>query len=333
MRPRVHVIATGGTISSVAAAEGAPEPELGGAGVLDRLEGLAHRVDVSVQDHSRVLSSQLTMSQLDALSTEVARVLREDPGLAGVVVLHGTGAMEESSFLTDLRHTDERPVVFTGAMIEMSSPTSDGPRNIASAIETVLAPASRGRGTLVVMNQEIHLAREVQKMHTTALDTFKSEHGPVGYVYPTGVTFARGHGRGPTAPDTPLEPAVDLIKFAVGMDGSLVRAAARAGARGLVIEGSGIGNVNDPVADAIAEAIANDVVVVVGSRCPYGRVYPHYGGRAGARALARLGCVLSSLPGTKSRVALMLALGRSRMPAAIQSWFDGLVVGERAAHA
>lgn len=276
MKPRGHVIATGGTVSSPTGGSAVRGPGMACAGIPARLGGLAERADVSVQDHNRVLSSQLTVGQLDALAVEVGRVLREVPGLAGVVVLHGTGAMDELLLHRELRHTDARPVVFTGAMIEVSSPAKDGPRNVASAIATSLAPAT---------------------------------------------------------PDASLDPAVDLVEFAVGTDGTLVRAAAGAGARGLVIEGSGIGNVNEPVANAIRDAIAGGVAVVVASRCPYGRVYPHYGGTTGARALAGLGCVLSGPPGTKTRIALMLALGRSREPAAIQGWFDALLEGEEAEHA
>lgn len=325
MKPRVHVIATGGTVSSLSSGTGAPEPGLSGAGILDRVQGLKDRIEVTIRDHSRVLSSQLTVAQLDALAVEVTGTFRKEPGIAGVVVLHGTGAMEESAFLADLRCDDERPIVFTGAMIELSSPASDGPRNIAAAIEVALAPASRGRGALVVMNQEIHLAREVQKMHTTALDTFQSEYGPVGYVYPGHVAYARRSHRRTAATDAPLVAAVDLVKFVVGTDGRLIRAAADTGARGLVIEGSGIGNVNEAAADAVRYALGRGVMVVVTSRCPFGRVYPHYGGPTGARALAAMGCVLSGLPGTKSRVALMLALGHSMDRVATQAWFDGLL--------
>lgn len=327
-RPRVLVIATGGTISSVGGVGESPVPTLTGSGILERIPATSVQARLEVEEYSRALSSQLTVEQVAGLAQRIRGALADDPGLAGVVVLHGTGAMEESAFLADIVVEDERPVVFTGAMVESSSPFSDGPRNAADAVRVAVDPASHGRGVLVVMNQQVHLAREVQKMHTTALDTFASEFGPVGRVYPHAVVYERASRRAGSPLGETLESSVELVKFVVGMEGRIVDVLVEMGVRGLVLEGSGIGNVNASVAAAVREAVARGVVVVVTSRCAYGRVYPHYGGGSGARALQAMGCVLTSLPGTKARLALMHAMGSLEDVGRIQRWFDAWEDGD-----
>lgn len=324
MKPRVRVIASGGTISSVSPGQGGPfSPALAGEELVRAVPGLDACATVEAENYSRVLSSQLTAQQLYGLGRRIRAALAEDPGLAGVVVTHGTGAMEESAFMADLLVDDPRPVVFTGAMRGASDPFSDGPFNLYNAVRIAASPAARGMGVLVALNGVIHPAREVYKSHTTGADTFRSgEFGPLGYAYPDRIHFARAPLlRRHVYTETPVFD-VDLIKFAVGMDDRFIRASVAAGAKGIVIEGSGLANVNDAVASGIEHAIGHGVAVVVCSRSPDGRSYPAYGTNAGAAALVRRGCLLASLPGPKARILLMLALGVTRDPAALQALLD-----------
>lgn len=320
-RPRVRLIAAGGTIASVPAADGLAEPALRAEELVGGLSEIEHRADIEVEDFSDVLSSQLSLSQVYDLGRRIATVLAGRPDLAGVVVTHGTGTMEESAFLADLLVDDPRPVVFTGAMRAGSH--ADGHLNLVDAIRVASSPAARDKGVLVVLNSTIHAARAAYKSHTSAVETFVSrEGGPLGQVYPDRVHFAaapliRQH----LCPSSPVFD-VDLLKFVVGMDDRYVRASIAAGAAAIVIEGSGLGNVNQPVADGISDALEQGIAVAICSRAPLGRTYAYYGAKAGGGALLDRGCLLSALSGPKTRMLLIMALGVTTDGAELQALLD-----------
>jgi L-asparaginase len=234
------------------------------------------------------------------------------------VVTHGTDTMEESVYLIDrLLPEDAAPVVLTGAQRAADAPDRDGPRNLRDAIRVAAAPEARGRGAMVVFAGEIHAAREVRKVHTSALRAFASPGwGPIGKVDEARVVFARRPERRPPLP-APAELApVDLIRLYAGSDARFLRASIAAGARGIVLECTGRGNANDQVLEGVREAVAAGVTVIVCSRCAEGRVEPVYG-RGGGRDLAEAGAVFAGdLVGPKARVLLQLAGGDASVLAA-----------------
>lgn len=302
---------------------GLPVPGLTAEQLLALNPSLTMIADIEVENYSKVLSSQLTIEQIYNLAVRIREILKNDPNLAGIVVTHGTGALEESAWMTELMVDDERPVVFTGAMRSASDPYSDGPFNLLNAVRVAASPDSRRRGVMVVMNGVIHPARDVIKAHTTAVDAFQSgEFGPLGYVYPDRIHFAREIRFRHTIYTEHPEFNVDLIKFVVGMDERFIRASVSAGAKGIVIEGSGLGNVNDRVMQGIDYALASGVQVVVCSRSSFGRVFPAYGTSTGAAEIVKRGGVLASLPGQKTRILLMLLLGMTRDKKELQRLLD-----------
>ena len=94
-----------------------------------------------------------------------------------------------------------------------------------------------------------------------------------------------------------------------GSDGRLLRHAVDSGARGLVVEGVGAGNVNAATFKAIEYALSRGLPVVIATRVPHGRVEPIYGDQGGGATLQKAGCILAGdLPSTKARLLLMLGL-------------------------
>jgi L-asparaginase len=320
---RIQLIACGGTISTVAGKDGLPVPEHNGEDLIKSIPGLGEETHIEVENFSKVLSSQLTVEQLYGLGKRIHNIFAAKKDIDGIVVTHGTGAMEESSWMTDLLVDDERPVVFTGAMRSASDPYTDGPFNMYNAIRVAGSRYSRNRGTMVVMNGVIHPARDVMKTHTTGADTFKSgEFGPLGYVYPDRIHFAREHlFRTSIYTDNP-QFNVDVVKFVVGMDDRFLQASVDAGAKAIVIEGSGLANLNDQVMKGVDYALSRGVHVVVCSRSSDGRVYPAYGTKTGAQALLERGCLLASMPGPKTRILMMLLLGTTNDRAELQKQLD-----------
>ncbi len=237
--------------------------------------------------------------------------------LAGIVVAHGTDTMEESVFLIDRLLDSDIPVVLTGAQRGADEKDTDGPRNLRDAIRVASDPAARGRGALIVFAGKIYPAREVRKVHTSAVAAFAAPgYGPIGVVDTDHVLFRLRSERRPALP-VPAELApVDLIRLYAGSDARFVHAAVDAGARAIVLEGTGRGNANEQVVAGVRDAVARGVTVVVCSRCSAGRVEPLYG-RGGGRDLAEAGALFAGdLAGPKVRVLMQIALGAGLDPAA-----------------
>lgn len=70
-----------------------------------------------------------------------------------------------------------------------------------------------------------------------------------------------------------------------GADGAMIKAAVAAGAKAIVVQGLGWGNVNIPMYEAVQEAIAKKVVVIISTRVQNGRVLAVYGFKGGGKTL------------------------------------------------
>jgi L-asparaginase len=306
------VVSTGDTIAM------RPDPATGKlvpAATLDELlESLAWPSAPSLE-----LDDFLNVPSFDMhgpLALSLARRVLEHR--APAVVTHGTDTMEETVYLIDrVLPADAPPVVLTGAQRSADESDPDGPRNLRDAIRVAAAPQAQGRGAMIVFAGEIHPAREVRKVHTSAVCAFASPgHGPIGHVDGERVIFSRRPERRPPLPLPDELASVDLIRLYAGSDGRFLRNAVDSGARAIVLEGTGRGNANAQVVESVREAVAAGVPVVVCSRCIEGRVEPVYG-RGGGRDLAEAGAVFAGdLAGPKARVLLQLAGGDAAVLAA-----------------
>ncbi|MET0553102.1 MAG: asparaginase [Vicinamibacteria bacterium] len=320
MKPRVHVLFTGGTISMrIDPRTGGAVPALSGEEIVSQVPGLADEAELVLEDYARLPGPHVTPHWMWRLKDRVAAVLA-DPAVDGVVLTHGTDTLEETAFLLDLTLDASRPVVTCGAMRTVSEPGWDGPANLLAAVRTAVHPGSRGRGVLVVVGESIHSAAEASKWHAQALHAFRSPHGPLGTVERDGLLFHRPPFAAPRLPAKRLVSEVDLHTMAAGVDDGLVRASLARGARGLVLEATGCGNVPPAVVPGIRAALSARVPVLLVSRCPEGRVAPAYGYDGGGRMLRDLGVVLcGEMPGPKARILLMVALGVTTDPAELRA--------------
>lgn len=283
--------------------------------------------DVRVSDFGMLQSWNIGPEVMRQIAEVATNALRDD-AVAGVVVTHGTDTMEETAFALDLLVDSEKPVVFTGAMRNASDAGFDGPRNVAAAVRVAVDASSRGRGTLVVMNDEIHAARHVTKTHTTSLSTFASpDTGRLGIIDDKGVWYSYMIPKRRHIECDRAETNVHLVKAAAGADALILNALLEARVAGVVIEGSGAGNVPNVWNEPIAAMIRASVPVVLVSRCLSGRIVPVYGGPGGGRTLYNLGVIDGgSLSGPKARVALSLALGAGMSASEMRDFFAALLV-------
>jgi L-asparaginase len=284
---------------------------------LPELHSLA-RVEVDPSNEHAVA----TPADLVKTALHVGSVLAR-PDVDGVVLSHGTNALEETAFFFHLTLKTDKPVVITGAQRPFTALSSDGGVNLIDAFRVVTSPESHGKGVLVVANNEIHSARDVTKTSTYRLHTFKSrDTGPLGFADADRVVFYRAPLRAHTAKsgfslaaDTTL-PRVDVLYVHAGANGDLARAAVDLGAKGLVIAGSGAGATGD-MREALA-ALAKDrgIVIVRSSRVGEGRVLADDNWQEPGFIAA------DNLNPHKSALLLALALSVTGDVAKIQEFFE-----------
>jgi L-asparaginase len=273
-------------------------------------------------------STSLRPQQVLDWSTAVDEALKR-PEVVGAVVLQGTNTLEESAYLFDLTIESKKPVVLTGAMRAPGEEGFDGGRNLLASVAVAAHGEAGGLGTLVVMNDEIHAAGEVEKTHTTAVDAFSSPRlGPIGMVHgdETTVSIVRKPVRGARISTTTIDPRVALLTCCLGAEGLLVSAAIEAEIHGLVVAALGMGDVPPEMAHELSRAVEHGIPVVVARRAAAGYVEPRYASEGDGRWLADRGIDFAGgLSATKARVGLMLDLGARRQAPTIAASSDNCV--------
>ncbi len=313
--PVVRLIATGGTIAmKIDPVKKAPVPAISGEDLVATVPEIAQVAHVEVQNLSNVPSSYMDADRWVQLQSAVAEALAR-PEVAGVIVSHGTDTLEETGWFLDLTVDSDKPIVLIGAQRNASERDFDGPRNLLNAARICVDRAARGKGAMVALNNNINAAREAVKTHTSDVETFKSgDLGFLGFVDYDRVVWYRAPLR---------RQHVPVLATYGGADGVLVRAATAAGAKGLVIQALGWGNVSVPTFQAVKEVIAKGIPVVISTRVWNGRVLPNYGYEGGGKTLQQAGAVFAdNLSPQKARILLMLALQTTSDPKQIQQLFD-----------
>ena len=230
----------------------------------------------------------------------------------GFVITHGTDTLEETAFFIDLYFSEyplRFPIVFTGSMRNYSDIAYDGLNNIVSALLVASHVEAKKHGVLVVLNDIINTAREVTKSHTVSLDTFKSlNFGPIGIIDDYQILFYRQISPAFNFSKIKrIDKKVYIYKTFSGDDGSLLLALKDYDA--VILEGFGRGNVPPLIVPVIQKLIENNVIVVISTRVPAGRVFGTYPYNGGGGQLVKIGCFLTpDLNSQKARILLLYAL-------------------------
>jgi L-asparaginase len=324
--PKVVIFATGGTISGRHdPAHGGYLPAATGEELVAAVPKLKEVAQIRVEQVTAINSADMTTEIWLQLANRLQQALAES-SVTGAIVTHGTNALEETAYFLDLVSTSGKPVVLVGAQRPVSDPYSDGPLNLLRAVEVAVSPDARGKGALVVMNEQIHAARDVTKLHSTRVETFQSlEFGAIGIVDRMGVKFYRAPLQRQTIPITSVKalPRVDIVVNYAGADGELVRSLIATGkTQGLVVAGFGGGTVTGTMFEAVKEARAKGLPVVI-TGAPAGRLYTSSASPGSVLMAQRAGCVIAqNLSPKKARILLMLAMLQTREPTALQTYFD-----------
>jgi len=276
--PRVHFVATGGTISNKDGGRLTAEE------LAKSMPGVERYARLSYEQFANVASSELTLSQWLGLSKHVNELFASDKELAGIVVTSGTDTLEETAFFLHLTVRDPRPVVVVGSMRNPSTVGYEGAANLLEGVRVAADPASRNKGALVVLNDEINSARNVTKSDALRLQTFRSrDYGQLGVVDRDRVVFfnqiVQRHNEQIEFDVAKVNelPRVDVIMVYQGASGDLIKAAVDHGAKGIVIAVAGAGATSGTQNEGLTYAASKGVFIVTSTRTGSGRIAPPQG--------------------------------------------------------
>lgn len=309
---KVLLIATGGTIAMRKDKAGKAVPAVSGHDLLESLPELRCEADWEILDFSNVASCNIDPERMRALAKEVERRFANDAALKGIIITHGTDTLEETAYFLDVAIRDQRPVILTASQRDASESDSDGPRNLHNAMRIALNPQAVHRGVVIALNEAIHAARDVRKLHTSHVDAFNSgDVGSIGSIDAGEVIWHRK-----PEPTVKLGVPQALAKVAIckaytGMDSDMLLGMVQNGSKALVIEAFGRGNLPPQLVPVIARIVEEGIPVIITSRCLFGRTAPVYGYPGGGADLERVGAWFAAdLSTEKVRLFLSIALGQ-----------------------
>ncbi|MGB5919562.1 type II asparaginase [Arcobacter sp.] len=325
-KPNITILATGGTIAG-AGDSAVKSTYSAGAVTIDKLisavPSINKMANIKGEQISNIGSQEMNDKVWLKLAKRVNELLKKDD-VDGVVITHGTDTMEATSYFLDLTVKSKKPIVFVGAMRSGSSMSADGPMNIYNAVSVAINKQTYGKGVVVVMNDEIHSAREVTKVNTSMVNAFASPNtGRIGTVYYGNVHYYMTPTRKNTfQSEFDIEkinslPRVDILYGHANDSDIFVKAAVKAGAKGIIHAGMGNGNPYPTTQDALAEAVKEGVIVARTSRVGSGRTNLH-----GEVDDEKYGFIVTdNLNAQKARILLMLGLTKTHDKKELQDMY------------
>lgn len=279
--PKVLVLGTGGTIASrIDYRTGAVRPAVTAAELHSLVPELSEIARVQPEIMFDVFSENMTPAHWGKLARRAAKAVVE--GFDGVVIAHGTDTLGYTSAALSFALAGiPIPVVLVGSQRSSDRPSSDAPLNLLAAV----AVAARGSFSGVYLAMHLgesddkvafHRGTRVRKNHTSRRDAFESVGVPLAAVYgSTGLEYV-SEGLPPRGGSFRPRPRFDgraaLLKFYPSMPPSSIRAARKAGAKAIVVEGTGLGHVSREVARELGLFVRSGGLACMTSQCIEGRV-------------------------------------------------------------
>ncbi|MDQ1817107.1 type II asparaginase [Massilia sp. CCM 9210] len=325
--PNVTILATGGTIAGSGATStttvGYTAATVGVQRLIAAVPELAKVANVSGEQTFQIASENMTNEHWLTLAKRV-NVLLAQSNVDGIVITHGTDTLEETAYFLNLVVKSRKPVVLVGAMRPSTAISADGPINLYNSVMLAASPEAVGKGVLVAMNDQIQSARDVTKVNTSTLDSFRTpELGLLGYIQGGKPFFYRQQMRKHTTESEfdigalQALPQVDIVYGYANVGPVAVDALMAAGAKGIIHAGVGDGSLAARVKPALVAARAKGAVVVRASRVGQGILARN--GEANDDELDFV--VADTLSAQKARILLMLALTKTGSTKEIQRMF------------
>lgn len=315
-KPKVLIITTGGTIASQT-----KSPMIEGPALVQAVPQIAEFAEIEVEEFVRIGSSKMTPGIWLDLVKRIKIILEEKPEFKCIIITHGTDSMEETAFFLNLTHQSKIPIVLVGSMRSADRTSADGPINLLNAIRVGLSEDAKGKGVMVVMNDNIHAARDLLKMNNTRVDAFPStERGFLGGIDQESINFFRT----PTKPHTSESEfnvykmtelaQVDIVSDFAGFDAAILSYYLNRPSQGLVISSFAGGRMSNGF-NGLRDLDEKHKPIVIASSIKAGRI-------PGSHTKGSPIIIANDLPPNKARVLLMLALTVTSDPVQIQEIFN-----------
>jgi len=325
-KPKIRILATGGTIAGVSASATSSAYGAGQVGIqtlIDAVPQIKDVANVSGEQIVNIGSQDMNDAVWLKLAKRINQLLNEE-GYDGVLVTHGTDTMEETAYFLSLTVHSDKPVVLVGSMRPSTAISADGPANLYNGICAVADPSSKGQGVMVCMNNELFEAKSVLKTHTTDCATFKGGiYGEMGYVYNGKPVYLhkpmakQGLQSEFDVKNLTSLPKVGIVYGYANCSPLPMQAFVNAKYDGIVLAGVGDGNFYKDVFDVAVKAVGSGINVVRASRVPFGPTNLN-----GEVDDAKYHFIASlNLNPQKARVLLMLALTKTKDWQKIQQYF------------
>ena len=317
-KPKIRIIATGGTIAGVSESATSSAYSAGQVGVqtlIDAVPQMLYLADISGEQLVNIGSQDMNDEVWLKLAKRINQLLNVE-GYDGVVITHGTDTMEETAYFLNLTVHSDKPVVLVGSMRPSTGISADGPGNLYAGVAAAASPNSKGRGVLVCMNNLLLDAKDVIKMHTTDVATFQSaNYGKVGYVY--NIDNLHTTKSEFNVDNLDRLPKVGIVYGYANASPLPMQAFVDANYDGIVLAGVGDGNFYKDVFDVALKAREKGINIVRSSRCPTGPTCLN--GEVDDDKYHFVAAL--TLNPQKARVLLMLALTKTHDWQEIQEYF------------
>ncbi|MDO4194898.1 MAG: type II asparaginase [Prevotellaceae bacterium] len=326
-KPKVRILATGGTIAGVAASSTSTAYTAGQATIetlIAAVPEIKELAEISGEQVCSIGSQDMNDEVWLKLAKRINQLLNEE-GYDGVLITHGTDTMEETAYFLNLTVHSDKPVVLVGAMRSSSAISADGPANLYNGVAACADPDSKGHGVMCCMNNQLIDAKDVIKRHTTDCATFAGgTFGSIGYVYGSKAYYYRQVTARNTVnsvfdvTNVTKLPQVGIVYGYANCSPLPFKAFMDAKFDGIVLAGVGDGNFYKDVFPYAEQAVKDGIIVVRSSRCPTGPTCLN--GEVDDDKYHF--CASLNLNPQKSRILLMLALTRTHDWQEIQKFFQ-----------
>lgn len=277
-KPKIRIIATGGTIAGVAASSSSSAYTAGQVGIqtlIDAVPQVKDLADVSGEQLVNIGSQDMNDQVWLKLAKRINQLLNAE-GYDGVLITHGTDTMEETAYFLSLTVHSNKPVILVGSMRPSTAISADGPANLYNGVAALCDPSSKGHGVMTCMNNMLIDAKSLYKSHTTDCATFQGVYGQIGYVY-NGKAYYTSEPtyRHTTRSEFNVDnldklPQVGIVYGYANASALPMQAFVNAKFDGIVLAGVGDGNFYKDVFDVALKAQNSGIQIVRASRVPTG---------------------------------------------------------------
>ena len=314
--PKISILGTGGTIASrIDYKTGAVNPAFSAEELYSIIPELSDYANINTELISNIASEQMNPEDWKNMAEKVIEKIRDEN--QGIIIGHGTDTMAYTSAALSFALVNcPIPVILTGAQRSTDRPSSDASLNMISSV--IVASKNQLNGVYLAMHSSIednevsiHCGTRVRKNHTSRRDAFQSIGiEPIAIVNQGNVTINKkfNDNKNKFEVKVNFDENVSLLKFHPGFNPKIIDSIVDSNAKGIILEGTGLGHVNSKCNSAIKRAIDKGMFVGMTSQCLNGRIKMTV--YSAGRDLLKLGVIpLEDMLPETALVKLMWAYG------------------------